>query len=296
MSDFLERDIIQGFMFEDKAIRGAIVRLHGSYQAVLSRHPYPPFAQQLLGEALCVVALLSHTVKMKGSILLQAQGNGPVNLLLAECDNAYHMRGLVTHQNPLMPGHLSEIFGMGGKMAITLKPQDQPQQYQGIVPLVGETLAQAVELYFMQSEQIPTKIYLAHDAMGAAGFLLQTLPSELSPMVSQDWQHVVTLSDTLRPQELLGLSNRDILHRLYHQEVIRLFEGQPVSFRCSCSRVRMESVLIGLGEAELLDIIKEQGVIDTYCEFCNHHYTFDAVDVRQLLADPIAHTYSTKEH
>ena len=180
-------------------------------------------------------------------------------------------------------------------MAITMKLDEKNQHYQGVVPLVGENLAQAIEGYFIQSEQIPTKIYLAHDGNTAAGLLLQVLPSDL-PTAPDDWQHITTLSNTLTDQELLSLSNADILRRLYHQESIHLFDTQPLTFRCSCSRARMESMLISLGEAALKTILAEQGAIDTHCEFCNHHYIFDAVDTHQLLADPSSHTFSNKEH
>lgn len=290
----IEQDIIQGFLFQGLAIRGILVRLHASYQAALSKHHYPSAAQGLLADGLCVAALLSHTTKIKGTISLQAQGSHPINLLLTECNQQYHLRGLVKHNDSVMPGNLAELFG-AGKMAITMKMDEKNQQYQGIVPLVGENLAQAIEGYFIQSEQIPTKIYLAHDGNTAAGLLLQVLPSDL-PTAPDDWQHITTLSNTLTDNELLNLSNTEILRRLYHQESVHLFDSQPLTFRCSCSRARMEAMLISLGEATLKTILAEQGAIDTHCEFCNHHYVFDAVDTHQLLADPNSHTFSTKEH
>ena len=292
----IEQDIIQGFLFQGLAIRGILVRLHASYQAALTKHHYPSAAQGLLADALCVAALLSHTTKIKGTISLQAQGTYPISLLLAECNHQYHLRGLVKHADKVLPGNLAELFG-AGKMAITMKMDDKEvkQNYQGVVPLVGEDLAQAIEGYFIQSEQIPTKVYLAHDGNTAAGLLLQVLPSDL-PTAPDDWQHITTLSNTLTDEELLSLSNADILRRLYHQESIHLFDTQPLTFRCSCSRARMESMLLSLGEASLKSILAEQGAIDTHCEFCNHHYVFDAVDTHQLLADPTCHTFSNKEH
>ncbi len=290
----IEQDIIQGFLFQGMPIRGILVRLHGSYQTAISKHNYPTVVQGLLGDALCVAALLAHTTKIQGTISLQAQGTYPVNLLLAECTNKYHLRGLAKHAEQVLPGSLAELFG-AGQMAVTMKLEGQNQQYQGVIPLVGENLAQAIESYFIQSEQIPTKIYLAHDGNTAAGLLLQILPSDL-PSAPDDWQHITTLSNTLTPEELLGLSNTDILRRLYHQESIHLFETQPLTFRCSCSRTRIEAMLLSLGEAALKTVLDEKGMIDTHCEFCNHHYIFDTVDVHQLLADPTSHTFSTKEH
>jgi molecular chaperone Hsp33 len=282
-------------MFDNMPVRGAIVRLHATYQVALSKHAYAPVAQQLLGDALTVITLLTHTVKLNGSLMLQAQGEGPVTLLLSECTHDFHVRGLIHHKSPLLPGNLHEMFGKG-VMAINMKADNLPQNYQGVVPLQGENLAQALEAYFAQSEQLPTRIFLAHDSLSTCGLLLQAVPGHESPQGMLDWEHVVTLADTLKPEELLGLTNREILYSLYHQEAVRVFDTQPISFRCSCSRTRMEAVLVSLGKDELMSILKEFGTVDTFCEFCNHHYLFDAVDIHQLLTDANNHYHSGKEH
>lgn len=295
MSSLLEYDQIQSFMFDNMPVRGAIVRLHASYQVALSKHTYAPVAQHLLGEALTAITLLTHTVKINGAVSLQAQGDGPVPLLLAECTHDYHIRGLCHHKSPLIPGNIHELFGKG-VMVINMKSDELPQNYQGVVPLEGENLAQCLETYFSQSEQLPTRLYLAHDNLSTCGILLQAVPGHDTPQGMLDWEHVVTLADTLKPEELLGIANREILYSLYHQEAVRLFDPQPVTFRCSCSRIRMEAVLVSLGKEELLSILKEFGTVDTYCEFCNHHYLFDAVDIHQLLADSSHHYHSSKEH
>lgn len=295
MSNAPEHDQIQSFMFDNISIRGAIVRLNASYQVAMGKHPYPSQAQQLLGEALCLTALLANSVKIEGSIALQAQGEGPIKLLLAECTHQFHVRGIVQHHGILLNRSLPELFGKG-VLAITTKSQALPNTYQGLVPLVGETLAQAIESYFIQSEQIPTRFILAGDQLACAGLFLQALPGQDKFQLEQDWQHITTLANTLTQEELLNLSNADILHRLFHQETVRVFESNPVSFRCSCSRIRMENVLLTLGEAELHSILKEFGAVETFCEFCNHHYVFDAVDIHKILADPGYHAHSSSEH
>jgi molecular chaperone Hsp33 len=295
MSSLLEYDQLQPFMFDNMPVRGAIVRLHATYQAALSKHLYAPVAQGLLADALTSISLLTHTVKLNGSIALQAQGQGPVSLLLAECTHDFHLRGLVHHKNPLVPGNLDDLFGKG-LMAITMKANDLAQDYQGVVPLEGQNIAQALEGYFSQSEQLPTRIFLAHDGLSTCGLLLQTVPGHESHQGKLDWEHITTLANTLRPEELLGLNNREILFSLYHQEAVRLFDPHPVCFRCSCSRTRMEAVLVSLGQEELLSILNEFGTVDTFCEFCNHHYLFDAVDIHQIMADDSNHYHSNKEH
>ncbi len=285
MSNLPETDQIQGFMFENIPVRGVFVRLHATYQVAVSKRPYPPVVQQLLGNALTVVSLLSNTIKSEGTLALQAQGEGPVNLLLGECTHDCHVRGLAHYKEPITGESLDKLFGKG-TMALTLKCQNSQQNYQGVVSLNGDNLAQAIEHYFTHSEQLPTRIYLGHDGMHACGLLLQTLPTPELGQSEADWHHIVTLADTLKEDELLNLSNREILHRLFHEETIRLFESQPISFRCSCSQQRMESVLLSLGAEELLSILEEYGTVDTHCEFCNHHYLFDSVDIHKLLADP----------
>lgn len=295
MSNLPEYDQLQAFIFENMPIRGAIVRLHATYQVALSKQPYPPVAQHVLGDALTLVTLLTHTVKLEGSLSLQAHGEGPVTLLMSECTHDLHLRGIVHYKEPLMPGPLPDLFGKG-VMAITMNAENQPHNYQGIIPLQGNNLGQAVEHYFAQSEQLPTRLYLGHDSLSTVGLLLQAIPGHETAEGEMDWEHVIALADTLKPEELLSLNNREILHRLYHQEVIRLFESQPVSFRCSCSRSKMESVMLSLGKDELLSILDEYGTVDTFCEFCNHHYLFDAVDIHKLLADPDSHFRSPKEH
>lgn len=295
MSSILEYDQLQSFMFDNMPVRGAIVRLHATYQVALSKHAYAPVAQQLLGDALTVISLLTHTIKLNGSLSLQAQGDGPVSLLLAECTHDFHLRGLVHHSNSLLPGNLHDLFGKA-VMVINMKAENLPQNYQGIVSLEGENLSQAVEGYFSQSEQLPTRIFLAHDNLSTCGLLLQAVPGHETSQGMLDWEHVTTLANTLKPEELLGLSNHEILYSLYHQEAVRMFDSVPMSFRCSCSRTRMEAVLVSLGKDELLSILDEFGTVDTFCEFCNHHYLFDPVDIHQMLADSSHHYHSNKEH
>jgi molecular chaperone Hsp33 len=295
MTNLPEMDQIQGFMFENLPIRGVFVRLHASFQVAISKRTYPPAAQQLLGNALTVVSLLSNTIKSEGALALQAQGEGPVSLLLGECTHDGHVRGLVHYKEPLDAGSLDSLFG-NGTMALTLKSADKQHNYQGLVSLQGEDLSEAIEHYFSHSEQLPTRIYLANDGMQACGLLLQTLPTSEMAQSRESWQHITTLADTLSEDELLNLSNREILHRLFHEETIRLFESEPLSFRCSCSLQRMQQVLVSLGKEELLSILEEFGTVDTYCEFCNHHYLFDVVDIHKLLADPNGPSPGERKH
>ena len=178
-------------------------------------------------------------------------------------------------------GSLDELTG-SGRLAITLYPGTMGERYQGIIDLQKDSLAQCLEDYFRQSEQLATRLWLAADGEAAGGMLLQELPRETQD--DDAWARDVHLGETIRHDELLQLPAREILHRLYHEEDVRLFEGEPVSFRCGCSRERIEAMLRGLGHGEVLDIIEEQGAVRVDCEFCNQRYEFDRVDVEALFA------------
>jgi molecular chaperone Hsp33 len=176
---------------------------------------------------------------------------------------------------------LSEIFG-DGQLAITIDPEGG-QRYQGIVPLSHDTLAQCLEYYFEQSEQLPTRIWLAAEGEAAAGLLLQVLPGHDQGEDADIWPRLCQLTETVRKEELLELPASELLYRLYHEEVVELHAAEPVCFRCNCSRERTQQVLVSLGEAELRGILAEQGAIEISCQFCNQEYRFDAIDVEQLL-------------
>lgn len=277
-------DNLQRFVFEDAPIRGEIVRLDATYRAVLDRRDYPPAVREVLGELMAAAALLASTLKFEGKLIMQIQGAGPIKLLMAECTEGGTMRALAQWRGEVEHAPLKALVG-GGKFVITIDPQNSSERYQGVVQLEGGTVAAALEHYFAQSEQLETKLWLAADRQQAAGMLLQKLPD--SPLEDADvWDRAVHLGATLTRVELLSLPVREILHRLYHEEDIRLFARQPLSFRCSCNRERVEAVLRMLGQPEIESILEERGNVDVDCEFCGAHYEFDPVDAAQIFAAP----------
>ena len=168
---------------------------------------------------------------------------------------------------------------------------DGAQRYQGIVPISGRRLGESLQVYFENSEQLPTRLWLHADASGAAGMLLQKLPiAQSSPAadaataaaVEDAWRRVQLMGETLTPDELRALADTQILHRLFNEDDVRLFEAAPVYFRCRCSRERVGGMLQGLGEAETRAVLAERGEVEVRCDFCNRAYVFDAVDVTQL--------------
>jgi molecular chaperone Hsp33 len=288
------RDSLQRFVFEHAAIRGEIVHLDSAWRAVLERHNYPPAVRNLLGELMAAAVLLSAMLKFNGSMILQIQGNGPVNLLVVESTSERTLRGMAQWSGELASMPFAELVGQG-KFVITIDPKEEGQRYQGIVSIEGETVSAALENYLARSEQIDSRLWLAADTEQAAGMLLQKMPAGHDEDADM-WQRTAHIGATITRDELLELPARDILHRLYHEEDVRLFEGEVVRFHCSCSRERVVNVLRMLGYDEVHSIIKERGAVDVDCEFCNQHYRFDSVDVEQVFAATAPAAISPTRH
>jgi molecular chaperone Hsp33 len=171
---------------------------------------------------------------------------------------------------------------------VTLESEDGAQRYQGIVPITGERLADSLQGYFENSEQLPTRLWLHADEHGAAGMLLQRLPAPPSAEIEDAWRRVQLIGETLTSAELKSLADTEILHRLFNEDDVRLYEPAPVFFRCRCSRERVSGMLQGLGAAETRSILAERGTVEVRCDFCNRAYVFDAVDVEQLFKSTAA--------
>ncbi|WP_372523961.1 Hsp33 family molecular chaperone HslO [Sulfuricaulis sp.] len=275
-------DNLQRFIFENAPIRGEIVHLDATWQAVLERRQYPPRVREVLGELMAAAALLTSTLKFDGRLIMQIQGKGPVSLLVVECTSDRTMRAIAQWQGEIPDAPLAALVG-DGRLAVTIDPLKGKERYQAIVALEGLTVAEAFENYFARSEQLATRLWLASDPQQAAGMLLQRLPQ--ADLVDDDaWARAVHLGSTITREELLALPVSEIVHRLYHEEDIRLFSRMPVSFRCSCSRARVEAVLRMLGHDEIHSILDEQGSVNVDCEFCGSRYEFDRIDAEQLFA------------
>ena len=263
----LDSDYTQRFLFDNTDVRGEWVGLERSYAEVLAKHAYPEPVAQLLGELLAAAALLVGTLKFDGLMVLQARSAGAVPLLMVECSSDREVRGIARyHEEQLTPGATLAELMPEGVLAMTIDPTNG-QRYQGIVALDGATLAESLSNYFASSEQLPIDRIRNGEEREAS------------------WQHLRTLADTLSAEELLGLDTQTVLHRLYHEEQVRLFEPRPITFRCSCSRERSANAVISLGQHDAEQLLSEQGgAITIDCQFCNHSYRFDAADIAQLFA------------
>ena len=287
-----QSDILQRFIFARTDVRGGWVSLDASFQMLLRRHSYPAAVRVPLGEVLAGAALLSATIKFNGTLTLQLQGDGPVHLLLAQCSSQRTLRGLARWHDD--PARWAERSGLGaGRLAITVDMGLGGERYQGVVAVEGGQLAAALEGYFRHSEQLPTRLWLAADGTRAVGLLLQRLPGGGGD--ADAWERSVQLARTITHAELLAHPGTEVLRRLFHQEELRVFEPEPISFRCGCTRERVAQVLTSLGREELGTLLREQDQVGVDCEFCNHHYAFDAVDIEQLFAEAPA-TVSSQRH
>jgi molecular chaperone Hsp33 len=287
-----DRDSLHRFLFDEFPIRGHLVHLDAAWAALIEHRDYPESIRNLLGEAVAAALLLAATIKFEGVLSLQLQGDGPVHLLLVQCTSGLGVRGLARFREGDFAdlSKISDLLG-NGNLTVTLETDDGAQRYQGIVPISGERLAESLQLYFENSEQLPTRLWLQADATGASGMLLQKLPENSAsvsksmpdPIAVEDaWRRVQLIGDTLTPEELRTLSDQEILHRLFNEDDVRLFEPAPVFFRCRCSRERVSGMLQGLGEKETRSVLAERGEVEVRCDFCNRAYVFDAVDVAQL--------------
>jgi molecular chaperone Hsp33 len=290
-------DTLQRFIFENAAVRGELVEISDTWKQVQARAEYPAPVRTLLGEMVAAAALLSANLKFNGMIVMQMHGDGPVKLLVVECDSDLQLRATAKlAADAVIPDdagltQLVNVHGHG-RFVITLDPKDKlPGQkpYQGIVPLDGESVAVVIENYMLRSEQLETKLWLAADHDVSRGLLLQKLPKEggSGTQVADDaetWNHTVMLASTLRIPELLSTDISTLMHRLFWEETIRVFEPRHPTFHCSCTREKVGNMLIMLGKPEIDSALEDLGKLAINCDFCGQHYEFDRVDCAQLFA------------
>jgi molecular chaperone Hsp33 len=281
------RDGKRRFIFENLDLRGEIVHLTGVLDEVKAIHTYPTGVARLIGEFLAASVLLASNLKFKGSLTVQARSEAEVPLVMAECTSDFGLRAIARGADGSTARDFTGLLG-GGLLTLTVTPA-RGNRYQGIVPLAGDSLAASIDAYFEQSEQLQTRLYLACDGNRAAGLLLQQLPpQQVRDPAERDehWTRISTLADTLEPGELLGVAEASLLHRLFHEEIVRLFDLEDVRFRCTCSQDRTLAALATLGETEIRNILEEQGAITMDCEFCNQRYVFREGDLRGLIGRP----------
>ena len=306
-----EVDLVQPFLLESSGIRGDLVRLGAVAGHIVTRHAYPPPLAKLLVEMLTLTAMLSSMMKYDGVFSLQTSGNGPVGLMVSDMTSAGHLRGYAgfdaarlaaavqVESDGAAPPGVAELLGKG-HLAYTVDQSLDMERYQGIVSLSGQTLADCLQHYFLQSEQIQTGLIVASgnedDVRGdggwrAAGLILQRLPEEAAGRAADAvpdedaWRRAMVLQASCTEAELLdpGLPVNDLLYRLFHEEGVRVFRRRPLAAVCRCSRDRLEDTLRSLPRAEIEDL-KVDGEVVVTCEYCNRRYHFDDVALVHIYA------------
>jgi molecular chaperone Hsp33 len=290
-------DRVRRFIFESRPVRGHWVRLESAWRELRAHTHYPSAVTELLGEAVAACVLLAATLKFRGTLTFQLQGNGAVSLLVAQCSHDFRLRAVARCDAAAAEGLTAEVrrgalfralAGTDGRVTVTVEAEEKSMRYQSVVPLSGSSLAESLEAYFASSEQLPTRVVLAADGEHAAGMLVQKLPETAAGgagEVTQAWEDAQRGIAALSPVALLQGHVEELLAQGFAGHDLRLFRGASVRFECRCSERRVAGLLRALGPAEVRGVLSEQGAVTVTCEFCHRPYRFDSVDVEALFAE-----------
>lgn len=296
-------DMVAAFQIDGQPVRGRITRLGAaSLDPILKRHDYPDELARLLGEALLLAALVGDSLKFEGRLLVQAEGNGPVGMLVAEYTTGGALRGYIRRDEgkwaalmeasggarPAVP----DVFGAKGALGLILVHDDPSMQpYSGVVPLDKPTLAECAEAYFERSEQVATRIALAVGELTVAGeapawrggglLMQQVAGDEARGATEEAWETAEALFATVSDEELIdpGLAPENLLYRLFHETGVRLERPRALDDACSCNEPRLRATLENLPDEGLRDLVEPDGTLSINCQFCNRHYAIDIEDV-----------------
>src|SRR5215469_6999299 len=287
-------DRVRRFIFEKQPVRGHWVRLTSAWRELRAHSDYPAAVQELLGQAVAAAVLLAATLKFRGTLTFQLQGQGAVGLLVAQCTHDFRLRAVARWDEAVLGqiegerASFSQLVGSDGRITVTVEAEEKSSRYQGIVPLSGSSLAESLEAYFASSEQLPTRVVLTADESHGSGMLVQKLPehgSGESEEVAEAWEGAQRGIEQLTPGELHHGSLEELLAQGFPGHDLRLLRGTPVRFECRCSHGRVAGLLRALGPDEVREVLKEQGAVLVTCEFCHRPYRFDPVDVEALFAE-----------
>lgn len=301
-------DLVRRFIFEKRPVRGHWVRLESAWRDLRAHADYPPAVRDLLGQAVAASVLLAATLKFRGTLTFQLQGDGALNLLVAQCTHDFRLRAVARFDAAAIAGLAGDarrgavfrqLVGTDGKITVTIEADEKSMRYQGVVPLAGTSLAESLEAYFASSEQLPTRVLLAADDTHVAGLLVQKLPdadAEHPQEVAAAWDEAQQGIERLDAVLLVHAPVEKLLAQGFPGRDLRLFRGAAVQFECRCSSGRVAGLLRALGEDEVRGVLKEQGAVTVTCEFCHRPYRFDATDVETLFSEGHAEGGSAAIH
>ena len=315
-------DTFKKYLMGDNSARIQAVRLESSWQTGLAHQSYPACITSLLGELTAAAVLLATNIKFDGSVVLQLQGDGPVSLIVVECTSDLTFRATVNLRDPdLVPaqGNLQTLLNTydAGRFTVLLDPGKDSNMapYQGIVPMEGNTVAEVLEAYMRNSEQLDTRMWLSADDKTASGLLLQRLPDaggiatndgrdapsgsitgDDAESRTESWNRITQLAATLTQEELLKTDSETVIRRLFWQESLLELESRKLAWYCPCSRARVSSMLRMLGREEIESLLTEREKVSVSCNFCGKPYEFDAVDCAGLFMDNVDDSGSNTVH
>lgn len=279
----MSMNAVQRFLFKELNIRGQHIQLQDSWQAMIKDRHYPQPIVKLLGELTAISVLLANGMKHQGRITMQIQGSGPITLLVVDVTHDLKIRGVAkTNKEISIETTMDELLG-DGQILMTLENTQTQHHFQSYVPREGDSVAQAFETYLSQSEQLPSKLWLAANEQSLGGVLIQKMP-ETDGHDEDGWDRVLHIATTVKEEELTSLNSEALLHRLFHEELIELFEAEEVLYECPQDKERVTNMLLSLGEEEVRKVLEEQGEIVIHNEMCNYHLRFNKQDIDELFA------------
>ena len=274
---------IEGFLLDDLNIRGAVVRLDTVWQKLLTNRHYPAPVVELLGQMSATTLLLANNLKQPGRLTIQLRGEGPISLLVIDCNEALNIRCMAQFGDNIQAASLVELLGKG-QLLLSLDMDSMREPYQSIVPLTGNSIAEVFEHYLKQSEQLASRFFLAATDNAVAGLFLQKMP-DADERDADGWTRIEALAATVKPDELLALPTADVLTRLFHEETVRLFAGHPVTNNCPQDWDKVRNMLRTLGREEVYAAFKANGAIVIHDDLANHEYRFDKTAIDDLFSN-----------
>ncbi len=281
---------VQRFLLENLDIRGAVVQLDSVWQQMIAGRNYPQPVTQLLGEMSATTLLLGNNLKQNGRLTIQLKGSGPISMLVIDCTENLHIRGMAKCVQPIETQSVPDLLGHG-QLLLTLDMPSMRESYQSIVPLDGNKIAEIFEHYFKQSEQLASRLFLIATDQIIFGLFLQKLPTT-DQQDPDGWARIEALATTLQEdQSIVDLTAEEILTRLFNEEAIRIFTAQTVHYGCHEDPAKIYTMLRSLGREEADSILKEFGEIIIHDDICNREYRLDALTVDAIFreAGPTIH-------
>jgi molecular chaperone Hsp33 len=273
---------VRRFLFDDLDIRGAVSRLDTVWQKLMNGRGYPAPVVELLGQMTAITVLLADNLKQPGRLTAQLRGDGPVSLLVIDCNEHLNLRCMARHAKNIAGVPLVELLGRG-ELILSLDTPARREPYQSIVPLEGASIAEVFERYLWHSEQIFSRFFLAASPSGIGGLCVQKMP-ETDRRDPDGWRRVEALAATVRPEELAELGDEALLARLFHEETVRLFAAREVVNDCPPDTGKVGRMLLAMGREDVYANLEQHGLILIQDELSGHEYRFTREDIDRLFS------------